>query len=243
MRIEIQDLHKSFGTMQVLRGATLTIEPGEICVILGGSGQGKSVLLKHLVGLEKPDSGRILIDGVDIVHLSERDLAPYRKRFGMIFQNGGILQSLSVGDNVALPLVEIDGQTQAEALVKVKEKLAAVGLAGFETRDVNVLSGGQRKRVAIARALVQDADCLLFDEPTAGLDPVISQTVDDVIEEVNRDTKDTVILVTHDLISAFRLGTRLHLLDKGEIVFSGTPDEFRASEHPAAKRFLARGIA
>jgi phospholipid/cholesterol/gamma-HCH transport system ATP-binding protein len=242
MRIEIRDLHKSFGSLNVFRGLNLTIEPGEVCVIMGRSGTGKSVLLKHLVGLIKPDKGEILIDGKNMVGYSEKELYPIRMRFGMIFQSGGMLQSLNVAENVALPLTEVRGSDLAATMKKVSEKLEMVGLKGRESQAVTTLSGGQQKRVAIARALVQDADCFLFDEPTAGLDPPISQTVDEVIEQVNRDTDATCIVVTHDLISAFRVGDRLHLLHEGQVAASGTPDEFRKSDHPAVKEFLARGI-
>lgn len=243
MRIEIKNLYKRFGDLKVFQGLDLKIEPGEIAVIMGRSGTGKSVLLKHLVGLLNPDKGEILIDDRNIVGLSEKDLFPVRRRFGMIFQNGGMLQSLNVAENVALPLVEVKGTDHAATMQKVSEKLAAVGLEGKESQAVTTLSGGQQKRVAIARALVQDADCLLFDEPTAGLDPPISQTVDDVILQVNRDTKATIIVVTHDLISAFRVGTRLHLLHEGRVVMSGTAEEFKKSDNEQVQEFLARGIA
>lgn len=242
MHIEIRDLHKSFDTLHVYRGLNLTIEPGQICVIMGRSGMGKSVMLKHLTGLLRPDKGRILIDGKDITRLSESDLYPIRMRFGMIFQNGGMLQSLNVRDNVALPAVEVRGCDLTKVMASVSEKLAMVGLAGLEQRSVSTLSGGQQKRVAIARALLQNADCLLFDEPTAGLDPPISQTVDDVILQVNRETKATMIVVTHDLVSAFRVGHVLHLLHEGRLVESGTPEEFRKSQNPVVREFLARGI-
>jgi phospholipid/cholesterol/gamma-HCH transport system ATP-binding protein len=242
MRIQIENLHKRFGSLTVFDGVNLTIEPGEVCVILGRSGQGKSVLLKHLVGLLRPDAGRILIDGTDIVPLKEAELYPYRLRFGMIFQNGGMLQSMNVAENVALPLIEVRGADRASIMKKVTEKLEMVGLKGKEQQNVSTLSGGQQKRVAIARALAQDADCLLFDEPTAGLDPPISQTVDEVIEEVNKETKATMIVVTHDLISAFRVAHRMHLLDHGKVVASGTPDDFRKSTNPVVREFLSRGV-
>ncbi|MCC6546230.1 ATP-binding cassette domain-containing protein [Candidatus Sumerlaeota bacterium] len=242
MKIEIRDLHKSFGKLKVFTGLNLTIEAGEISVIMGRSGTGKSVLLKHLVGLIRPDQGEILIDGQNIVGLSERELYPIRIRFGMIFQNGGMLQSLNVADNVGLPLVELRGADRKEVAAKVSEKLTLVGLEGRETQAVTTLSGGQQKRVAIARALAQDAECLMFDEPTAGLDPPISATVDDVIEQVNRDTGATCIVVTHDLISAFTVGTKLHLLHEGKVAESGTPEEFQASRNPIVTEFLSRGV-
>jgi phospholipid/cholesterol/gamma-HCH transport system ATP-binding protein len=241
MKIEIENLNKRFGDVVVFKNLNLTIEPGEITVIMGRSGSGKSVLLKHLTGLLQPDSGRILIDGKDITKLSERELYPIRMRFGMIFQNGGMLHSLSVGENVALPLIEVRGADTRKTLGRVREVLAHVGLEGREDQAVTTLSGGQRKRVAIARALLQDADCLLFDEPTAGLDPPMSQTVDEIIEQVNEETGATVIVVTHDLVSAFAIGKKLHLLHEGAVIASGTPDEFHATQNQHVQNFLARG--
>ncbi len=242
MRIEIEDLHKSFGSLRVFDGLNLTVEQGEICVILGRSGQGKSVLLKHLVGLLRPDKGAIRIDGTDIVPLPEKQLYPYRMRFGMIFQNAGLLHSLNVGENVALPLLEVRNRSYKATMRKVAEKLRAVDLEGKENQLVTTLSGGQQKRVAIARALLQDADCLLFDEPTAGLDPLISQTVDEIIVQVNRKTGATCIVVTHDLVSTFATATRIHLLDQGRVAASGTPEEIRNSDNETVRKFLARAM-
>lgn len=242
MRIEIKGLKKSFGSLTVFDGLDLVIEPGEICVIMGRSGQGKSVLLKHLVGLLQPDEGEILIDGQNIVGLRERELYPIRLRFGMIFQNGGMLHSLNLGENIALPLIEVRGADRVRTMEKVKEKLELVGLGGREDQPVTTLSGGQQKRAAIARALVQEADCMLFDEPTAGLDPPISETVDEIIQEVNQNTGSTMIVVTHDLVSAFSIGKKLHLLHKGQVVHSGSPDAFRTCDKPEVKEFLSRGF-
>jgi len=242
MRIEIKGLKKSFGKLVVFDGLDLVVEQGEICIIMGRSGTGKSVLLKHLVGLLKPDAGTILIDGEDISALTEKELYPVRRRFGMIFQNGGMLQSLSVGQHVGLPLLEVKGADSAEINSKVAESLKRVGLEGREDQAVTTISGGQQKRVAIARALVQEAECMLFDEPTAGLDPPISQTVDDIVKEVNQESGCTMIVVTHDLVSAFGIGTRMHLLNEGRIAASGTPEELRKSDNPVVREFLARGM-
>ncbi len=242
MRLEIKGLKKRFGDLVVFDGLDLTIEPGERCVIMGRSGTGKSVLLKHLVGLLQPDEGEILIDGQNIVGLKETELYPIRMRFGMIFQNGGMLHSLNVGENVALPLIEVRGTDPEKTMRKVAQKLEMVGLEGREEQSVTTLSGGQQKRAAIARALVQEADCMLFDEPTSGLDPPISKTVDDIIVDVNERTDATMIVVSHDLVNAFRVGDRLHLLDGGKIVFSGTAQEFRECEHEAVKEYMARGV-
>ena len=243
MKIDIKNLHKRFGNVVVFDDLNLTITPGDITVIMGRSGSGKSVLLKHLTGLIKPDSGDILIDDKEITRLGERELYPVRMRFGMIFQNGGMLHSLNVGQNVALPLLEVRGVDRKKTMKRVSEVLNHVGLEGRESQPVTTLSGGQRKRVAIARALLQDADCLLLDEPTAGLDPPMSETVDDIIRQVNEETGATVIVVTHDLVSAFAIGKRLHLLHEGRIIASGTPDQFHNHTAPEVREFIARGTA
>lgn len=240
MEIRLEKLTKRFGPNEVLKGVDLHIQPGQLAVIVGGSGSGKSVLLKHLVGLLRPDSGRVLIDGEDIVGRRERDMGPLRQRFGMIFQGGGMLQSLTVGQNVALPLVELCGFKPGDAMTMVREKLKIVGLEGRENQMPGTLSGGQRKRAAIARALCTKADCFLFDEPTAGLDPIMSENIDEVILETNRSTRATTIVVTHDLISVFTLAQRVFMLWEGHIIFDGTVDEFRNSTHPQVREFLAR---
>lgn len=240
MRIRIEDLHKSFDGTAVLRGVDLEVEPGGIHIIVGGSGAGKSVLLKHLVGLLKPDSGRVLIDGEDITGRSERDLIEMRQRFGMIFQSGGMLQSLTVGENVALALEEIQHLSKKDIRTLVDEKLAAVGLEGRADQAPSTLSGGQRKRAAIARALTTRADCLLFDEPTAGLDPPMAANVDELIREVNDSTGATVIVVTHDLISVFEIADAVSMIHEGRIIFTGATDELAASDDPRIRAFLER---
>lgn len=242
MHIKIEDLHKSFGKTEVLKGLNLEIPAGQRVVIVGGSGSGKSVLLKHLVGLIKPDRGRILIDGTDIAHMSERALNPFRQRFGMIFQTGGLLQSMTVGENVALAMAELTHEKRGDMLRKVTEKLAEVGLEGREDQMPGTLSGGQRKRAAIARALTMETECFLFDEPTAGLDPPMAQTVDEIVLQVNRDIGATTIVVTHDLVSVFEVADVVHMLHEGQIIVSATPDEFRASQDERVRRFLAREI-
>lgn len=240
MRIVVENLTKSFGPNEVLKGVSLEVPSGQLAVIVGGSGSGKSVLLKHLVGLLRPNSGRVLIDGEDIAAKREGDLGTLRQRFGMIFQGGGMLQSLTVGQNVALPLVELCGFKPGDAAVMVREKLKVVGLEGRENQMPSTLSGGQRKRAAIARALCTKADCFLFDEPTAGLDPIMSENIDEVIMETNRTTGATTIVVTHDLISVFTLAQRVFMLHDGHIIFDGTVDEFRNSTNKHVREFLAR---
>ena len=242
MHIKIEDLHKSFGKTVVFKGLNLEIPAGQKAVIVGGSGSGKSVLLKHLVGLIKPDKGRVLIDGEDIVPLGERALNPFRQRFGMIFQTGGLLQSLTVGENVALAMTELTHRGKGDVRTTVTEKLGDVGLDGREDQMPGTLSGGQRKRAAIARALAMKTECFLFDEPTAGLDPPMAQTVDEIVLQVNRDIGATAIVVTHDLVSVFAIADVVHMLYEGEIIISATPDEFRASKDERVRHFLAREI-
>ncbi|MBX3728389.1 MAG: ATP-binding cassette domain-containing protein [Candidatus Sumerlaeia bacterium] len=243
MHLKIEGLTKSFDGKEVLRGVDLEVPAGQLCVIVGASGTGKSVLLKHLVGLLKPDAGRILVDDKDIVPLSENQLMEVRRRFGMIFQSAGLLQSLTLGQNVGLVLEEIHGRPAEEVRRVVAEKLAMVGLEGREDQSPSTLSGGQRKRAAIARALTTDMDCLLYDEPTAGLDPIIASTVDEVIRDVNRRTGATTIVVTHDLASIFAVAEMVHMLHEGRCIFSGTPEEMRASTNERVREFLAREIA
>ncbi len=243
MRIEIRDLHMAFGELEVLRGVDIEVGSGEIGVILGGSGTGKSVTLKLLLGLMRPDKGSIKLDGQEITALNERELGPIRRRFGVIFQSGGLLQSLTVGQNVGLGLLELTKEDPARIEEMVEDALKTVGLSGRGPQDPSTLSGGQRKRAAIARALTMHSDCLLLDEPTAGLDPPTAVTVDNIIQRVNKEKGATCILVTHDLVSAMRLGTRLHLLHEGRIVFAGTPREFRDSNNPVVEEFLARELS
>lgn len=240
MRLRTQNLTKSYGSLRVLRGVDFDAPPGSMTVILGGSGAGKSVFLKHLAGLERADSGKVLLGDADITRLPERQLLPLRQRVAMIFQNGGLLQSLTVGENVALGLVEARGMAPAKAARIASEKMALVGLEGRERQMPSTLSGGQVKRAAIARALTLDTECLLFDEPTAGLDPLLAATVDAVIRDVNREQGITCVVVTHDLVSAMGLGDRVAMLHEGTMIFQGTPEELRASEDERVVAFLER---
>lgn len=241
MEIKVRDLHKSFDGQHVLRGLSLDIRSGEIAVIVGGSGSGKSVLLKHLIGLLKPDSGEIWIDDENIVRMRERELSAVRRRIGMIFQSGGLLQSYSLGYNVGLALSEHGLATPEEIRGIVGEKLSLVGLGGMEDKMPSTLSGGMRKRAAIARALTLDADALFYDEPTAGLDPPMSQTVDDLIVEMKEKTGCTSVVVTHDLVSVFSIADSIHMLYQGEIVFSGTREEMLNCDDERVRDFLGRG--
>jgi phospholipid/cholesterol/gamma-HCH transport system ATP-binding protein len=240
MKIEFKNVSKAYGSKIIFTDLSLVINSGERCVLLGGSGTGKSQLLKHIVGLVKPDKGRVLVDDVDITDFDEHALEPVRKKIGYIFQSGGILESMTVGENVGLPLRELTKTPEKEVQAKVLEVLKIVGLEGVQSQMPSTISGGQRKRVAIARSLTQDVDCFLFDEPTAGLDPMTSCTVDDVVLQVNEELKATVLVVTHDLISMSELGQRVLFLHDHKIAFDGTVPDFYASKEQPIKDFLSR---
>lgn len=240
MKIRFEHVSKAYGKKVIFDDLSIEVQAGERCVLLGGSGTGKSQLLKHIVGLVKPDSGKVFIDDEDITRFTDRQLEALRKRIGYIFQNGGILESMTVAENVALPLQELTHKSNAEIKEIVDKVLKAVDLEGLQDQMPSTISGGQRKRVAIARALTQDVDCFLFDEPTAGLDPMTSSTVDDVILQVNNDLKATVLVVTHDLISMAELGQRVLFLNEHKIAFDGTVKEFYANDNPAIQEFLSR---
>ena len=240
MDIRTENIFKSYGALEVLKGINFEARAGSLTVILGGSGAGKSVFLKHLAGLEKPDRGNVWLDGVDIAPLPESKLLGLRQRIAMIFQSGGLLQSLTVGENVALGLIETRGMKPKEAMEIASEKLKLVGLEGRERQAPSTLSGGQLKRAAIARALTLDAEVLLFDEPTAGLDPIIAKTVDSVIRQVNEQQKVTCIVVTHDLVSLFELGDNVAMLHEGKMIFSGSAQELKESDDERICTFLSR---
>lgn len=241
--IEVQNVRKSFsrGRYQVFRGLNLRVPRGKITFLLGPSGVGKSVLLKHILGLLKPDSGQVLIGGESIPYENSRKLAEMRKRFGMLFQNSALFDDMTVGENVEFPLVEHRKQmSKQERRAKVIEKLKAVGLNPEQTIDKrpNELSGGMRKRVGLARAIVLEPEFLLYDEPTTGLDPITRSMVDDLIIETNENFKLTTIVISHDIPSALYSADYIAFLSDGQIVFFGTPDEFRGCTHPTAKGFL-----
>jgi phospholipid/cholesterol/gamma-HCH transport system ATP-binding protein len=242
VRIEIKNLHKSFGSNDVLRGIDLTLEPGGISIILGGSGTGKSVLIKHIVGLLRPDRGEVRVDGRDVTRLSEREWYPIRRRMGYIFQAGGLIHSLTVGDNVGLALSENRVSSPREIRRVVAEKLEWVGLAGKEQEMPANLSGGMIKRVAIARALASDPELLLYDEPTAGLDPPTAGSVDAVIERVGKELGVTTVVVTHDMLTVFDIADHVHFLSQGKVIVSGPPREFVSSGDERVRAFLKRDM-
>jgi phospholipid/cholesterol/gamma-HCH transport system ATP-binding protein len=237
--IEIRNLFKSFNGTMVLRGVNFVIPKGDTTVIIGKSGCGKSVLLRHLVGLLKPDRGEILIEGTDIVPLSERALSPFRKKFGMLFQGSALFDSMSVYENVAFPLREERRYKEDEIKQRVAETLGIVGLAGIERKMPGELSGGMRKRVALARAVIRRPEVVLYDEPTTGLDPITSDRINDLIVELNDKLHVTSVAVTHDMKSVFKIADRIALLDGGVVAMTGSREDFLNSKDERIQNFIA----
>jgi phospholipid/cholesterol/gamma-HCH transport system ATP-binding protein len=238
--IIIKDLVKRFATHEVLRGVSLTVNRGETAVIIGGSGAGKTTLLRILIGLERPTSGSLIIDGVDMAPLSDRELNKYRRKLGMVFQYSALLDSLSVLDNVAFPLVEHTKLSNKQIRDKVLDMLKTLGLEGTEKRFPSELSGGMRKRVGLARALMLEPEVLIYDEPTSGLDPLTSRMVDDLIEETRQRFGTTNLVISHDMASTFRIAHRAFLLIKGQVVAAGTPDELANGSSEVARDFILK---
>jgi phospholipid/cholesterol/gamma-HCH transport system ATP-binding protein len=236
--IQVRGLKKRLGRKQVLDGVDLEVDKGETVVVLGPSGTGKSVLLKHVIGLMKPDEGSIEVDGTEIVGLDEHELDEVRRRFGMLFQGSALFDSMTVGENVGLGLREHTRLDDAEIRRRVAERLEWVGLSGVEDMKPSSLSGGMRKRVGLARAIAMDPDYILYDEPTTGLDPIMSDVINGLIRELQQRLGVTSIVVTHDMRSAYHVGDRLALLHLGKLAFSGTPDEIRASRDPLVRQFI-----
>jgi phospholipid/cholesterol/gamma-HCH transport system ATP-binding protein len=236
--IEVLDLHKTLGTQEVLRGINLQITKGDTHVILGRSGSGKSVLLKHLVGLFQPDSGKVLIDGENISSLKERQLGPIRKKVGILFQSGALFDSMNVGENIAFPLREAGLQDEEVIRAKVAEALEMVDLAGEEEKTPDNLSGGMRKRVGLARTIVSRPACILYDEPTTGLDPIATDSINHLIRRLQRRLQATSIVVTHDMKTAFHTADRIAFLHEGQIYFEGTVDELQTSTDPLLVNFI-----
>jgi phospholipid/cholesterol/gamma-HCH transport system ATP-binding protein len=236
--IELRNIDKSFGGRQVLRDMSVDVERGESLVIVGGSGTGKSVTLKHIIGLLKPDRGHVLIDGQDITAMKDVELNQFRRRFGMSFQEGALFDSMSVFENIAFPLRRHTKMTEAEIRARVEECLEDVHLPGVEKKRPSELSGGMRRRVGFARAISLKPEILLFDEPTTGLDPVISDVVADLIEEMDVKLGTTTVTITHDMKVAFKIADRVAMLHKGQIIEQGTPEEFQRSTNPIVCQFI-----
>ena len=236
--IRIRGLRKKLGGKQVLDGVDLDIPTGCTIVILGRSGTGKSVLLKHIIGLMQPDEGTIEVDGEVMTGLPERELNEVRKRFGMLFQSAALFDSLSVGENIALPLREHTRLSAAEISQRVHERLEWVGMQGVEESRTSSLSGGMRKRVGLARAIAMDPAYILYDEPTTGLDPIMSDVINRLIRSLQQRIGVTSIVVTHDLHSAMKVGDRMAMLHEGRVVFTGTPSEAQETNNPLVKQFI-----
>jgi phospholipid/cholesterol/gamma-HCH transport system ATP-binding protein len=238
--ISVVNLRVSYGDREILHGITFDVKQGETMVILGGSGSGKSTLLRTLVGLERPTDGEVWIKGVNTAKISEREMDAIRKKMGMSFQGSALFGSMTVGENVALPLREHSDLEDSTIQIIVRLKLGQVGLGDFEDFMPSQLSGGMKKRAAVARALAMDPDILFFDEPSAGLDPIIAAGLDELILNLKKAYAITIVVVTHELASAFLIADRMVLIDRGHIVALGTREELNASTHPRVRQFLDR---
>lgn len=245
-QIRIRGLRKRFApdAPEVLRGLDLDVERGKVNVVIGGSGQGKSVLVKHIIGLLRPSAGKVWVDGIDVHALDSAEIARFRKKFGMVFQMAALFDSLTVEENVAFPLVEHTRRSKAEIREIVRARLESLGLGGAEKKFPGELSGGMRKRVGVARALVLEPEIILYDEPTTGLDPLATENVDRMILEVAERFRVTSVVISHDMASVFRIADRIAMVHEGRIAFAGTVDEIRGTENEFVRRFVTTsGVA
>jgi phospholipid/cholesterol/gamma-HCH transport system ATP-binding protein len=240
--IEIKEVSKSFGRHRVLDKLNLKIEKGTTCVIIGRSGCGKSVLLKHIVRVLEPDEGKIFVDGLDLDKLDEKELDNLRLRIGLVFQGGALFDSLSVGENVGFGLIEHTKIGQKELLERIEEALSLVGLSGIANLMPAALSGGMKKRVALARAICIKPDMILYDEPTTGVDPITADSINELIRSLHDKLKVTSIVVTHDMKSAYRVADRIAMLYQGKIIAEGTVEEIQNTNHPVVHQFI-NGLA
>lgn len=238
-KIEYRAVRKSFDENQVLRGVDFQIPRGRITAIIGRSGEGKSVLLKHSLGLLSPDGGEVLVDGVDISKLRGRELNQARSRFGMLFQGAALFDSMTVEENVAFPLLEHSALTRAEVARRVKENLRLVGLGDVETRMPSQLSGGMKKRVGLARAIIREPEIVLYDEPTTGLDPILTDSIHRLIVQMQEVLQVTSVMVSHDVEKVLEFAHYVGMLHQGRMVFAGAPDELQASDDPIVRQFIA----
>ena len=241
--IDVQDLYKSFNGFPVLKGINLKMAEGTTTVVLGGSGSGKTVLMKHIMGLFKPDKGQVIVDGQNVSVMNRQQLSVFRTRMGMVFQSAALFDSMTVGDNVAFPLREHSDLTEPQIMEKVKEKLAVVDLFDVEKKYPAELSGGMRKRVGLARAIIRDPKIVLYDEPTTGLDPLTTESVDEMILHARERLRVTSVVISHDIGSAFHIADRIAVINQGHIVEEGTPAEVRKSQEPFTRQFLATWFA
>jgi phospholipid/cholesterol/gamma-HCH transport system ATP-binding protein len=236
--IQVLDLHKSFGGQQVLKGINLELEAGKITTIIGGSGSGKTVLLKHLNALLRPDRGRVLVDGTDITKLGANALNKIRRKFGVLFQGAALLDSMTIYDNVAFPLRETTKLSESEIHQRAEERLAQVGLDGMGYKYPAEVSGGMKKRAGLARALVVEPEIVLFDEPTTGLDPLLGKSIHQLIREMHRVFRFTGVIVSHDIPEVFKISDRVAMLANGVIAEVGLSEEFVSSKNPVVRQFL-----
>jgi len=240
--IEIKSLHKILGGHKVLNGLSLEIEKGITCVVIGRSGCGKSVLLKHIVGIMKPDSGQVFVNGEEVTKLNDHELNRLRLKMGMVFQGGALFDSLTVGENVGFGLIEHDHINQKELLHRIEDSLALVGLSGIANLMPSELSGGMKKRVSLARVLCIKPDIIFYDEPTTGVDPITADSINDLIIELHDKLKVTAIVVTHDMTSAYKVGDKIAMLYQGKIIAEGAPKEIKHSDNPVVHQFI-NGLA
>lgn len=236
--IELHDVHKSFGDNHVLRGVNLSIRHGESLVVIGGSGSGKSVLIKCIIGIIIPERGTIFVAGQDIGALSEKELYQLRKKFGMLFQAGALFDSMKVWENVAFGLLQHTRLREKEARRQATEKLNLLGLYGIEDALPSALSGGMRKRVSLARAIAMEPEILLYDEPTTGLDPIRADAINELILAMREKIRVTSITITHDMVSAYKIADRIAMLYEGKIIEVGTPDAIKSSANPVVQQFI-----
>jgi phospholipid/cholesterol/gamma-HCH transport system ATP-binding protein len=236
--IEITNLYKSFGSLQVLRGVNLTVEKGESMTVIGGSGSGKSVLIKHIIGLLFPDRGQVKVAGQVLNDLNENQLNELRKKFGMLFQMAALFDSLTVWENVGFGLKQHTKLSDSEIRAITTEKLALVGLKNVEDKMPVDLSGGMRKRVGLARAIAMDAEIILYDEPTTGLDPITADSINELIVDLRKKLGVTSVAITHDMNSAYKISDRLAMLYKGEILEVGTPEQIKNTTNPIVRQFI-----
>lgn len=236
--IRVVDLHKSFGENKVLQGVNLRLKRGETLVIIGQSGCGKSVLLKHIIGLLKPDRGKVFVDGVDITVLNDDELHQVTRKFGMLFQGTALFDSMTVGENVSFGLQRYTDYSKEKIQEMVKKNLGKVGLRGVEHLMPYALSGGMRKRVGLARAIAYNPDVILYDEPSTGIDPIRADAINDLIIQMKKDMNVSELIITHDMVSAYKIADRIGLLYEGKIIEMGTPDEIRNSSNPIVQQFI-----
>jgi phospholipid/cholesterol/gamma-HCH transport system ATP-binding protein len=236
--IKLVDLHKSFGENKVLQGLDLEVGKGESSVIIGGSGSGKSVILKHIIGLMKPDKGNVFIEGVNVTTLKESDLYEVRKKFGMLFQMAALFDSMNIWENVGFALIRQKNMKAKDVKEIAIEKLKMVGLVGVENLSPAELSGGMKKRVGLARAIAHEPEILLYDEPTTGLDPITADAINDLIVQMGERLSVTSIAITHDMSSAYKIADRISMLYEGKIIQTGSPDEIRNTGNPVVRQFI-----